>query len=76
MTIVTIPKSEYTKIIKTQNELKKRVDFLQKKLEEEVLDEVTPSYARKLERISAKMDKGNSVKFSSASKMKKYLNNL
>ncbi len=76
MTTITIPKSEYTKIIKTQNELKKRVDFLQKKFEEEILDEVTPNYVRKLERISAGMNKGKGVKFSSASDMRKYLDNL
>lgn len=76
MTTVTIPKSEYSKIIKTQNELKKRVDFLQKLVVEEVCDEIKPSYAKKLDRISASADAGKGTGFDNVKDAIKYLDNF
>lgn len=77
MATITIPKSEYSKIVKTQEELKKKVDLLQKMFfDTEEYREVRPEYIKKLERIDAEIDKGKCVRFSGAAEMKKYLRNL
>ena len=77
MTTITIPKTEYLKIVKTQEELKKRVDLLQKMFFDAEEDrEVRPEYIKKLERIDASLDKGKGVRFLSANEAKKYLINL
>ncbi|MDP2767890.1 MAG: hypothetical protein Q8O41_10675 [Candidatus Methanoperedens sp.] len=76
MNTITIPKSEYSKIVRTQEALKKRVDLLQKMFKEEICEEVRPEYIKKLERIDKEIDKGKCTRFSSAAEMKKYLRNL
>jgi len=79
MNTVTIPKSEYTKIIKTQEKLEKNVSTLQrmfKKVVQEDILEVRPSYIRKLDKIEKDLDAGNGVRFLNAKEAKAYLRNL
>jgi len=78
MTTITIPKNEYLKIIKTQEELKEKVNWLQKMFHGEFCDcdEVRPEYAKKLDRLDANLDKGKGVRFLSATEMKKFLRTL
>lgn len=76
MTTVTIPKNEYLKIVETQEKLREKLDLLQKMFEEEIQEEIRPEYAKKLDRISADLDKGRGVRFLNAREAKKYLRNL
>lgn len=76
MNTVVIPKTEYLKIIKTQESLKKKVNMLQKMVEEEIQEEVRPEYIKKLDRLDAEMDKGKGTRFLSAEEAKEYLKNL
>lgn len=76
MTTITIPKSEYSKIIKTQEELKGKVDWLQRALQDAVRDELRPEYAKKLDHISASLDKGKGKRFLDKKSAKQYLKNL
>ncbi|MBU3926067.1 hypothetical protein KJ763_02775 [Patescibacteria group bacterium] len=77
MATITIPKSEYSKIVRTQEELKKKVSLLQKMfLDAEEDREVRPEYIKKLERIDAEINKGKCIRFSSVAEMRKYLRNL
>lgn len=76
MTTITIPKTEYMKIVKTQEELKNKVNLLQKMFQNEICEEIRPEYIKKLERLDREIDKGKCVRFTSVSEMKKYLHNL
>ena len=76
MTTFTIPKNEYLKIVENQEKLRKKVDLLQKILKEEIQDEIRPEYARKLDHISADLDKGKGIRFLDAKEAKRYLKNL
>lgn len=76
MGTITIPKTEYQNIIKSQVKLSRRLDLMQKMISEFITDEISPEYVKKLNRISAQMDKGEGIRFSNPKEMKKYLSNL
>ncbi len=76
MVSITIPRKEYSKILKIQTELKAKVDWLQEVLEREVQEEFTPEYGKKLDRISVSLDKGSGVRFLNSRSAKQYLKNL
>lgn len=78
MATITISKSEYSKIIETQEKMKKDLILLKKMFHDEICgcEEVRPEYIKKLERIDKEIDKGKCTRFSSVSEMKKYLSNL
>lgn len=76
MNTITIPKSEYLKIVKTQEELQEKVGMLQRTLEIVARDEFKPAYIKKLDNISASFDRGRGVRFLDSKNAKRYLKNL
>lgn len=76
MNTITLPKTEYLNMHKTQKELKQRLDLMEKMLMDFTKDEVISARVNKLNKISADMDKGIGAKFANAREVKNYLNNL
>lgn len=76
MNTITIPRSEYLKIVKSQEKLSEKVDKLQRTLEVVMQDEFKPEYAKKLDRISASFDRGKGVRFLDSKNAKRYLRSM
>ena len=72
MSTVTIPKTEYQKIMKTQRELSSRVKKLEKVFEKSEL-EVKPSVLKRWDKFSKELDKGEGRYFKSAKELKNHL---
>ncbi|MFA5830763.1 MAG: hypothetical protein WC878_02935 [Candidatus Paceibacterota bacterium] len=72
MNTIAIPINEYKNLIKSQDELRKRVLRVEEMLRYSNQDEVTPQYAKKLARLSKEMDEGKGVHFKSFSEMEEY----
>lgn len=76
MNTITLPKIEYLNIHRTQKELKQRLDLVEKTLIDFAKDEISLSYAVKLNKISDNMDNGRGLKFENDKDVKNHLNNL
>jgi len=76
MNTIAIPTTEYKNLLKTQDDLRKRVLVIEERLRLSEQDEVTPQYAKKLERLSREIDEGKGVYFSGTEEMKKYFRSL
>ena len=76
MTTITIPKTEYKEIIKTQEKLSQKLDLIQRMIIELIRDEINSQYSKKINRLSQEIDQGKGIKFSNLREMKKYLNSL
>ena len=74
---ITIPKSEYKKMLRKQVNLQSQIlnlrDFVIEAIRNE---EVKPSTIRRMEKISRSMDKGNKKAINSLSSLKTYFKNL
>lgn len=76
MNTIILPKTEYLNMHKTQKELKQRLNLVEKALIDFTKDEISLSYAVKLNKISDNIDNGKGLKFESEKEVKNYLNNL
>lgn len=76
MNIVTIPKTEYRKLLENQRELRARVDALQKIIEEELKEEIKPEVLKRIKRRSKAMDEGGGIKLKSINEIKAFFRNL
>jgi len=76
MATVTITKKEYQHLVKRQEKIETQLSSLFRIVQEELADEVTDEYRKKLDRWSEKIDKGAGRRFSNAQEMKKYLRSL
>lgn len=75
--VITIPKTEYRKILQNQEELRSEVSALREAL---LVDEdgweLKPSVKHRLDRLSKELDKGGGRRFRNAKEFLKYLRNL
>lgn len=76
MNTITLPKIEYLNMHKTQKELKQRLDLVEKTLIDFAKDEISLSYAVKLNKISDNMNNGRGIKFESDKDIKNHLSKL
>lgn len=77
MQLVTIPKTEYRKILQNQEELRSEVSALRRALlNDENSWELKPFVKRRLDRLSQELDKGGGRRFKNANEFSKHLNNL
>lgn len=76
MDIVTIPKTEYRKLLENQRELRVRVDVLQRVVEDKLGEEIRPEVLRRIERRSKAMDRGAGTKLKSLKGIKAFFRNL
>ena len=75
MNTITIPKTEYRKLVQTQKELMSQFEKLEKIIKESE-PEIRPSVLRRWERISKEMDKSRSIRFKSVKEVKDFFRNL
>lgn len=73
MTVITIPKKEYTELKKKQAQTEQQVALLRKIVEQLTRDEVKPAYLKKLERQSAALDAGKGKRFDTLKQFRSYL---
>ena len=76
MELITLPKNEYRKIVKTQEDMRKQLTRLALKLDLLSDDVITPVMQKKLEKLSHAMDKGTGKRFSSVRAFKSYVASL
>ena len=76
MTTITMPKKEYARIIKTQEQLSSKLNVLTHLFKQELGGEIRPEYAKKLNRISKDLNKGKGTRLLSANEAKNFLDNL
>jgi len=72
MNTVTLPKTEYKKIVDTQKKLRSQIISLREFVIEQTRDELKPSIIKKLQKLSADIDKGEGKHFRSLSSFKTY----
>jgi len=76
MVNVTIPKTEYKKILKLQKELYSQISALRKFVVEAIKEELNPSIIKRLEKRSRFLDSGKGKCFNSISSFRSYLRSL
>ena len=76
MNTVTLPKNEYMQILETQEKLKEDLARLENAVSFIAQDEVSPTYLKRLEKISRGLDVGKGKRFSSVSAVRKYFKSL
>lgn len=76
MNTIAIPKTKYHNALKTQGVTRHSINLAKKKDFDCGCDEVTPQYAKKLERISKEAEEGKGISFSNTREMKKYMDSL
>jgi len=76
MSTATISRTEYSTLLRNQKRLEVKVSYLQSLVTELSEDEISPAYAKKLEKISKSMDEGKGRKFKTYASFEKYLKNL
>lgn len=77
MQLVTIPKTEYNRILQNQEELRSEVSALRKALLTDEDDwKLKPSVKRRLDRLSKELDEGRGRRFKNIKEFSKYLRNL
>lgn len=69
----TISKTEYKKILKTQEELRSQLAVLREFIIETTKEELNPSIVKRLEKRSQFLDKGNGKYFNTTTSFKSYL---
>jgi hypothetical protein len=77
MNTIAIPKTKYRHdVLKTQSVPKHSQNLTKKEDFDCGCDEVSPEYAKKLERISKEVEEGKVVKLKSMRELEEYLANL
>lgn len=77
MQVVTIPKTEYNRILQNQKELQSEVSALRQAVIGELGEErIRPEVLRRINRRSRAMDKGGGIRFKSAAEFKRWMQNL
>lgn len=76
MNTITLPKTEYQKILRNQSDFTKELRQLKSVIKVALADEVTDRVKLILERESAAMDRGEGKRFKSMREFSKYLKNL
>ena len=76
MELITLPKTEYRKILKTQEDMREQLTQLALKLDLLSDDVIAPVMQKKLEKLSRGMDKGVGKRFSSVRAFKSYVASL
>lgn len=77
MNTITIPKKDYTTLVRRQQKVERELDVLKKIVQHEIREEqIHPSIAKRWERISSDLDRDKGRSFSSVKEMKKWLKQL
>ena len=76
MDTVTISRSAYQALIQEQTRTAEELLSLKKAVARLAQDEITPQYAKKLEKRSQSLDAGKGIKFSSMRSFRSYLRAL
>ncbi|MEK7502950.1 MAG: hypothetical protein AAB556_00715 [Patescibacteria group bacterium] len=75
MTTATLQR-EINEVKKTQKRLELELNTIKKIIDEHAFEEIRPEYLKKLDKISAEINKGKGIKFSSQKELKNYFKNL
>ncbi len=76
MNTVTLPKTQYMRILDTQEKLRGDLAHLQKVVSFMTQDEVSPEYGKRISRIEKGLSGGKGVKFKTKSEIKKFFRSL
>lgn len=76
MDIITIPKTEYRKLLDNQRKLQIRINAMQRIIEDQLREEIRPEVLRKIEKRSKAMDGGAGIKLKSVKEIKEFFRNL
>ena len=76
MNTVTVPKNTYNYLVKSNQEMGKRISFIEMLVNDMARDEITPKYQTKLNKISRSMGNGKGISFRNTSQVKKFFRNL
>jgi hypothetical protein len=76
MELVTLPKTEYRKLIKAQEEMRKQLGRLTERVDVLSDDVISSVVQKKLDKLSRSMEKGSGKRFSSITAFKSYVASL
>ena len=76
MNTITLPKTEYRKILQSQSDLTEELRQLKSVVRIAMADEVTDQVKARLEKQSKAMDRGEGRRFKSMREFSKYLKDL
>lgn len=74
--VVAIPKTEYQKILKNQEELRLEVSALRQVVVNELGEELRPAVKKRLEKISKELDRGGGEHFDSIGEFRDFMRKL